>query len=326
MSYHAPRARAAPHYLGGGIPRLLDPVLGSTGVYARGGAWAHAPGGLGAVTRSGLTISYYANPSSLHWPDPTIRALHDSFVDVDFTFQGAFRALAQGGAFAVGALNFASTSSGGPAFQQSDLNKLAQLPAPTAGMALLLELCAGLTLTELVKDLLRLQATALVAGSGLFGLSAAALTAAAIAAGVGALGTFGITAVAAVPLGVAAAVCGGVAVGAGITAAILFGIADGKKPSRAEFGAAIKAMARASNKPVPSEGAIDVAYAGLGAGMSAASTSLGVRLQSGADGGGLVPPVAPPRTAVQPGASSSSSTSWVLLGGAAVIAVLIFGR
>lgn len=236
---------------------------------AGGGEGNYVGRGLGALSRTGITIDYYPS-GGLVWKDKNLKALHDALVDFDFKWQSTLSKLAAPAGAIAPLLKL----------KAEDVVAAAKLPCPLAGAALLLELAAGgRVLDQSIIAMVRLLATTLIAESALMGLLAAYLGGIAAAGAVaGTAGTGGALLAILGPAGAALIpAAGSFAAAAGVGALVgnmLLSLTEGKLPDRSSFGTSLKLAAAASGKPVPDEAAINAAFGGLGAAISAGGKAL----------------------------------------------------
>ncbi len=207
---------------------------------------------LGAVTRSGVTIDYYANQAELKWSSGGLKQVHDTLMGIDFGLRSLIAKIP------IEMLSMLGLSKG----QVEDLKGLRAYPCPLAApLALLLEFCAGgRRWDSSTRGLL------LWLRDGCFGSAGLAVVLGLVCAGIGLLISAGVvTAAVGLPLAAAGGVIatGGVVMGA--LGAIFGALAGGQKPDKAQFTTAMKKAAELSKKPV-TQAEIDLAYAGACAG------------------------------------------------------------
>jgi hypothetical protein len=204
---------------------------------------------LGAVSVRGITIDYYASPTSLKWTDRGMKSLHDKMVQVDIAFReytkmivGAIRPL-------VGLARLA-----GIKVTDKDLDDMLSAPGPSAALGLILEVAfGGRKIDDAFMGVLRILSGFLIYNAGACAIIAAVCGAIG-AAGVVAAGTGALLISAAAAFGVASVACG-------IAGSVLKSLSNGEMPSRADFGAMMKSSAQVAGEPVPTEAQIDAAYA-----------------------------------------------------------------
>jgi hypothetical protein len=223
-------------------------------VYAPGYAFAPA---LGAVSARGVTIDYYADPSSLTWSNKGMKDFHDALVKADLSFHKTMKDIVKVLRPLLGLLKTAGLN-----LAESDLDKVVQLPLPTCGMAMLLEVAfGGRKADDFFVGMMKEISQALIGSSGLFGIVAAACWAATT-----------MTAFLAPPvifaLGTVAGWLTGAAVVCFLIGNILGSIAKGKMPSRDDFGEMMKSSAQLAGEPAPTEREIDLAYEATGAALA----------------------------------------------------------
>lgn len=207
---------------------------------------------LGALSKSGLTIDYYAETSSLKWSNGSLQKLHDALVDADFAFQKMSRSVVD----ILRPIGPLLASVGIPLTGQA-LDALGEQPCPTAGYALLLELgVGGRPFDSAAEGALSATGANLRSAAVLWG-TVAAVCLAVGGAGLVAAGTGAALLTAGAGFGAMAAVAGPIGI-------ILGNLSNGQMPSRSAFGDSLKASAKLAGKPAPSEREIDEAYAALG--------------------------------------------------------------
>lgn len=221
---------------------------------------------LGSLTRGALTIDYYAPTATLRWTSSAMRSLHDALVDADFAFQNITQTVSKVLGPVAGAVEFGT----GGKVKAADINAMTQMPLPTCGAALLLEIAGGgRPFDSGFKGACAILARDFAALAGVYGVNAGIFGAVAGIAAGGGLVTFGVTEVMAGGFASAAVVCGGAAAICAIAAALLNGLAGDRIPSREEFGDLMTRSATLSGQPAPSKAELDTAYAALVAGTKA---------------------------------------------------------
>ena len=215
--------------------------------------------GLGAVTRNGFTVEYYAAPETLDFKDRNMKKLYEDLRNSDVDFQKMMNDVAKNLRPVLGTVEFVS----GGNIKAADLEKLFRVKLPTSGMAVFLEVACGARPLDqgfqAVGQMLKRDLEGAAATFGTVGGVSAAVTAAALIPSpvqpflAGAAIPLGSLASTAIP---AALLCGGVAL-------LLGSLIKGQLPSKKAFGDTLKGAARLAGSPEPSQAAIDSAYKGL---------------------------------------------------------------
>lgn len=215
--------------------------------------------GLGAVTRNGFTVEYYADPATLDFKDRNMKKLYENLRNADVDFQKMLMDIASNLSPVLGTVEFIS----GGKIKAAELKKLFGLHLPTSGMAVFLEVASGGRPLDqgfrAVGQMLKRDLEVDAALFGTLGGLSAAISAASLIPGpqqpflvAAAIPLLTIAAVA-IP---AAGLCGGVAM-------LLGSAIKGQLPSKKDFGDSLKAAARLAGSPEPSQAEIDSAYKGL---------------------------------------------------------------
>lgn len=122
--------------------------------------------GLGAFTRNGFTVRYYANPGQLSFSNANLRKLYEGMRNADIDFQKLCRDVLRAISPVFGALEFGS----GGKLNARDMRTALQLRLPTWGVALFLEVAAGRrALDDAFKSFMRQVADDMAASTALFG-------------------------------------------------------------------------------------------------------------------------------------------------------------
>jgi hypothetical protein len=215
--------------------------------------------GLGAVTRNGFTVEYYAAPATLDFKDRKMKKLYEDLRNADIDYQKMMNDVANNLRPVMGTLELLS----GGKIKAAELEKLFSVKLPTSGMAVFLEVaCGGRPLDQgfqAVAQMLKRDFTGSAALFGTLGGVSAAVSAAAL---IPSPATPFLVSAAAVLVPVAA-IAIPAALLCGAAAALLGSIITGQLPSKKDFGDTLKAAARLSGSPEPSQAEIDRAYAGL---------------------------------------------------------------
>ena len=215
--------------------------------------------GLGAVTRNGFTVEYYADPATLDFKDRNMKKLYENLRNADVDFQKMMNDIARSLRPAIGTVEFIS----GGGIKAADIEKAFRAKLPTSGMAVFLEVACGARPLDqgfqAVGQMLKRDLEGAVGAFGLLGGVSAAVSASSLipspvqpfllAAAVPLVALASI----AIP---AAFLCGGVAM-------LLGNMITGELPSKKDFGDSLKAAARLAGSPEPSQAEIDSAYKGL---------------------------------------------------------------
>ena len=211
--------------------------------------------GLGAVTRNGFTVEYYADPATLDFKDRNMKKLYENLRNADIDFQKMMMDVAKNLRPVSGTVEFIS----GGNIKAADLEKMFRVTLPTAGMAVFLELaCGGRPLDQGAQAVGQMLKQTLTVSAALFGT-------------LGGVATAVIAAAAPLPVLIPAAIALAPVPGIAIPAAILCGgvalllgsLITGELPSKKDFGDSLKAAARLAGSPEPSQAEIDSAYKGL---------------------------------------------------------------
>ena len=211
--------------------------------------------GLGAVTRNGFTVEYYADPATLDFKDRKMKKLYEDLRNADVDFQKMMNDVARSLRPVIGTVEFIS----GGNIKAADLEKLFRAKLPTSGMAVFLEVACGARSLDqgfqAVGQMLKRDLEGAAATFGTLGGVSAAVSAAAIPlpALVPAAAVLVPVAAVAIP---AAFLCGGVSM-------LLGNMITGELPSKKDFGDSLKTAARLAGSPEPSQAEIDSAYKGL---------------------------------------------------------------
>jgi hypothetical protein len=211
--------------------------------------------GLGSVTRKGFTVEYYADPATLKFKDRKMKKLYEDLRNADVDFQKSMNDVSKSLKDVLGTLEFVS----GGKIKAADLKKLLRVKLPTSGVAVFLEVaCGGRPMDkgfQAVGKMLKQDLEGATALFGTLGGVAAAISAAAVPLPALVPAAAVLVPVAAIALP-AAGLCA-------VVAALLGSAITGKLPSKKDFGDGLKAAARLSGSPEPSQAEIDAAYKGL---------------------------------------------------------------
>lgn len=211
--------------------------------------------GLGSVTRKGFTVEYYADPATLNFKDRKMKKLYEDLRNADVDFQKSMNDVSKSLKDVLGTLEFVS----GGKIKAEDLKKLLRVKLPTSGIAVFLEVaCGGRPMDkgfQAVGKMLKQDLEGATALFGTLGGVAAAISAAAVPVPALVPAAAVLVPVAAIALP-AAGLCA-------VVAALLGSAITGKLPSKSDFADGLKAAARLSGSPEPSQAEIDAAYKGL---------------------------------------------------------------
>lgn len=209
--------------------------------------------GLGAFTRNGYTVDYYAKSGSLSFADKNLKNLYEGMRNADIDFQRNAANVLKVIAPVFAAVEFASFGK----LRADDMRKALRLKLPTWGVALVLEVAAGkrpfdkgfqAAMRECAKDMEGAKAAfgVLAAVNGvLIGLAVPPLPTAAVLAPI-------------LPVTGTLATVAGTATGvAAVLEPIFKGLGTGKMPSRKQMKDMMEGAARLSGQKVPSSAEID---------------------------------------------------------------------
>jgi hypothetical protein len=209
--------------------------------------------GLGAFTRNGYTVDYYAKSGSLSFADKNLKNLYEGMRNADIDFQKNAANILKAISPIFDAIEFASLGK----LRADDLRKALRLKLPTWGVALFLEVAAGkrpldkgfqAAMRECGKDMEGAKAAfgILTAVNGiLIGLAVPPLPTAAVLIPI-------------LPATATLATVAGTATGvAAILEPIFKGLGTGKMPSRKQMKDMMEGAARLSGQKLPSSAEID---------------------------------------------------------------------
>lgn len=211
--------------------------------------------GLGSVTRKGFTVEYYADPATLKFKDRKMKKLYEDLRNADVDFQKSINDVSKILSPHFGTVEAVSFGK----IKAADLKKLFRVKLPTSGIAVFLEVaCGGRPMDkgfQAVGKMLKQDLEGATALFGTIGGVAAAISAAAVP-----IPALVPAAAIMVPLAAIALPAAGLCA---VVAALLGSAITGKLPSKKDFGDGLKAAARLSGSPEPSQAEIDSAYKGL---------------------------------------------------------------
>lgn len=211
--------------------------------------------GLGSVTRKGFTVEYYADPATLNFKDRKMKKLYEDLRNADVDFQKSINDVSKMLSPHFGTVEAVSFGK----IKAADLKKLFRVKLPTSGIAVFLEVaCGGRPMDkgfQAVGKMLKQDLEGATALFGTIGGVAAAISAAAVP-----IPALVPAAAIMVPLAAIALPAAGLCA---VVAALLGSAITGKLPSKKDFGDGLKAAARLSGSPEPSQAEIDAAYKGL---------------------------------------------------------------
>ena len=215
--------------------------------------------GLGSVTRKGFTVEYYADPATLNFKDRKMKKLYEDLRNADVDFQKSMNDVSKMLSPHFGTVEAVSFGK----IKAADLKKLFRVKLPTSGIAVFLEVaCGGRPLDKGFQAVGKMLKQDLEGATALFGTLGGVSAAVSAAALIPSPATpfLAAAAVVLVPVAAIALPAAGLC---GVVAALLGTAIKGQLPSKSDFADGLKAAARLSGSPEPSQAEIDAAYKGL---------------------------------------------------------------